>query len=74
MGCNWVQGNGLWVWEVVVLGFADRDIEVDWPNMFSHLMVLLALGLYDITVGLGSLADNGPWYVFLSAWDLNSTS
>ena len=33
--------------------------------MLSCLVVMLALGLHDITVGLGNLVNNGPWYVFV---------
>ena len=33
--------------------------------MFSCSMVLVALDLYDIAVGPGSLVSNGPWDVFI---------
>ena len=40
-------------------GSADRDIEVDRPYVFPCPMVLFALGIYDVTVQLGSLVNNG---------------
>ena len=50
---------------LLFLGFADRDVKVDWPYMLSSLAVTLALGLHDVTVGLSSLVDNGPWYILI---------
>ena len=52
--------GGLLFW-----GFADRSVKVDWPYMPSCVVVMLALGLHEVTGGLGSLVNNGPWYILI---------
>ena len=38
---------------------------MDRPYVFPASAVLFALGLYDVTVQLSSLADDGPWEVLI---------
>ena len=46
-------------------GFADRDVEVDWPYMLSCVVVTLGFGLHEVTLGFSSLVNNGPWYILI---------
>ena len=62
--------NGLWA--LLFWGFVNWNVKVDKPCMFPCSTVLLALGLYNAAVGLGSLVNDDPWDV--SVGDQNSTS
>ena len=54
------KGMGFELGGLLLWCFADWNVLVDRPYMFSCSTVWLALGLYDVAAGLSSLVDNGP--------------
>ena len=55
------RGMGFGFGRLLFWGFANRDVKLDWAYMLSCSAVTFALGLHDVTVGICSLVDNGPW-------------